>query len=122
VLRDVEDDLLCRFQPQLLGSKVIEEVDERVRVVRGGDLVCLDRVRHRAAPVADTCLFSSSISFFRSIIFSSRPTVSFWNLSRSARRSISLVRWSATSASALFCALTSRAAANTPSTLPRTSL
>src|SRR6185295_4586557 len=72
---------------------------------------------HRAACSGGTRRRSSLISFFSSTIFSSRPTVSFWKRSSSARRSISRARCSATSVSAFFCAVTSRAAANTPSTL-----
>src|SRR5664280_1364697 len=59
-----------------------------------------------------------SISFFSSIILSSRPTTIRWNCSSSASRSSALaccwaiVRW------AWFWLVTSRAAANTPRTLP----
>src|SRR5680860_23952 len=69
---------------------------------------------HSSSPSAcGSDLLSSSISFFSSIILSSRPTVSLWNRSSSSSLSSSLVRCEA-SVSACFCAVTSRAAANTP--------
>jgi hypothetical protein len=63
------------------------------------------------------CLRRYSFSFFSSIILSSRPTVSRRNCSSSASRSSAVALW-AISLCAWFCAVTSRAAANTPRTLP----
>src|SRR6266511_1196581 len=126
VVEDVEDRPLRLVLPEALPAEVLEDVEDGAVRVRQRELelcrVGARRRHQRESRSGGPCLRSSSISFFSSIILSSRPTVSRWKRSSSPRRSSSRVRWSATSCSALFWALTSRAAANTPSTFPRKSL
>src|SRR6185312_6612736 len=123
VLQDVEQRGL--LDPHAFLGELLQDTDDgagvpagRNRVPAQAQLDGLCRGVHGAGCSPGAWRRSSAISFFSSTIFSSRPTVSFWKRSSSARRSISLARCSATSDSAFFCAVTSRAAAKTPSTLP----
>src|SRR6266568_2722364 len=126
VVEDVEDRLLGARLPAALRTEILEDVEDGPVRVGQGEVetrpVGRRLLHQRECLSGGVSLRSSSISFFSSIILSSRPTVSRWKRSSSLSRSSSRVRWSATSASAFFCAVTSRAAANTPSTFPRTSL
>src|SRR5688500_12932284 len=115
VFQDVEDRFLCRFELDTLAGDILEDVEHGADVVLRIDRARADVVRrpdggHLAhdLPASASFLVNSSMSFLSSIILSSRPTVSFWNLSSSVSRSSSLLRCLAISASACFCAVTSR--------------
>ncbi len=105
IIQNVQDRPLGLFQPQLFHMGIIKIEGRRlgfqqeVNSFIGFLLHLFFLLRHVTSP---NLLFNSSISFLSSIIFSSRPTVSLWNRSSSARRSSSLVLCSATWASAFF--------------------
>src|SRR5580658_6072026 len=129
VFQDVNDSSLNVIAVLPLVGEVIKDIEDRAGVaprVNEGALIehgFIVRIQdHHSRSFEFDPFFSSLICFLSSIIFSSRPTVNCWNRSSSANLSSSRPRCSAISASALFCAVTSRAAANTPSTPPLASL
>src|SRR5438876_4077230 len=134
IVQYIEEGRLARREERRVLAEILEDIHQSLSVAGGSRrpyrLNGLERRGERKSRRGHYCacisrgtsLRRSSISFLSSIILSSRPMVSFWNRSSSASLSSSLARCSATSASAFFCAFTSRAAAKTPKTFPFTSL
>ncbi len=93
VVEDVQHRLLRVDLPDALPGEVLEDVEDGAVRVGQGEVEPRPiggRQRHQRESLSGgTILRSSSISFFSSIILSSRPTVSLWKRSSSARRSSS---------------------------------